>query len=109
MEADATLWSFTVRRNTWYSVYFVSMVNQTMDLALKKSNLWGRRRRKGVLDLLPDVFESMAVQVAVVIQLQGGVTQPAAGNGGSNRQWWLSLLLPPSHGMREQPQSHFLE
>ena len=32
-EADATLWSFTLRRNTWYLVYFVSVVNQTMDLA----------------------------------------------------------------------------
>lgn len=112
MEADAALWSVTVRRKTWYLVSFVSMVNQTADLAFKKVNyvyLQGRRRRKGGFVFLSAVFESIAVQVAVVASLQRGVTQPAAGNGGGNGQWWLPLLLPPSHGMREQPQGHFLE
>ena len=40
--------------------------------------------------LLPDVFESTAVQAAVAVPLQGGVTQPAAGNSSSNRQRWFS-------------------
>ena len=75
----------------------------------KKKSLGKKKERWWFFFLLPDVFESMAVQVAVVAPLQGGVTQPAAGNGGSNRQRWLSLLLPPSHGMREEPHSHFLE
>lgn len=36
MEPDVTLWGFTLWRNPWYLVYVVSVVNQTVHLALKK-------------------------------------------------------------------------
>lgn len=45
-----------------------------------------RRRKKGVLALLPGVCGSVAVQVAVVAPLQSAVTQPAAGNRDGGRQ-----------------------
>lgn len=40
-----------------------------------------KKEKKGILVLLPDMFERMAVQAALVASLQGGVRQPVAENG----------------------------